>query len=219
MSRILRGLARLTVFIAVILACLIVLFRFVSPPSTLMLGRWLTFQPVARTWVPLEAMAASLVTAVIAAEDQRFCDHHGIDWVELRKVLDDGTPQRGASTLTMQAVKNVFLWPGRSVVRKGLEMPLALIADTVWGKRRVIEIYLNVAEWGDGVYGAEAAARRHFGKPARELLPLEAARLAASLPNPTLRNAGAPTPGLRAVTRRVMQRMEASAGLASCVLR
>jgi monofunctional glycosyltransferase len=219
MSRILRGLARLTVFIAVILACLIVLFRFASPPSTLMLGRWLTFQPVARTWVPLEAIAAPLVTAVIAAEDQRFCDHHGIDWVELRKVLDDETPQRGASTLTMQAVKNVFLWPGRSVVRKGLELPLALIADTVWGKRRVIEIYLNVAEWGDGVYGAEAAARRHFGKPARELLPLEAARLAASLPNPILRNAGAPTPGLRAVTRQVMQRMEAAAGLASCVLR
>jgi monofunctional glycosyltransferase len=215
-----RTLLRLCFCAAMVLALLILLFRFVPPPSTLMLGRWLTFQPVARDWVPLEAISPALVRAVIAAEDQRFCSHYGVDWVELQKVLDDeDAPRRGASTLTMQAVKNVFLWPGRSVLRKGLELPLAVMTDAVWGKRRVMEIYLNVAEWGDGVFGAEAAARRHFGKPARELLPLEAARLAASLPNPALRNPGAPTPGLRAVTRRVLQRMEDAQGLASCVLR
>jgi monofunctional glycosyltransferase len=215
-----RTLLRLCFCAAMVLALLILLFRFVPPPSTLMLGRWLTFQPVARDWVPLEAISPALVRAVIAAEDQRFCSHYGVDWVELQKVLDDeDAPRRGASTLTMQAVKNVFLWPGRSVLRKGLELPLAVMTDAVWGKRRVMEIYLNVAEWGDGVFGAEAAARRHFGKPTRELLPLEAARLAASLPNPALRNPGAPTPGLRAVTRRVLQRMEDAQGLASCVLR
>jgi monofunctional glycosyltransferase len=208
-----RTLLRLCFCAAMVLALLILLFRFVPPPSTLMLGRWLTFQPVARDWVPLEAISPALVRAVIAAEDQRFCSHYGVDWVELQKVLDDeDAPRRGASTLTMQAVKNVFLWPGRSVLRKGLELPLAVMTDAVWGKRRVMEIYLNVAEWGDGVFGAEAAARRHFGK-------LEAARLAASLPNPALRNPGAPTPGLRAVTRRVLQRMEDAQGLASCVLR
>lgn len=220
MRRIFRKLLRLSFYAAMVLAFLVVLFRFVPPPSTLMLGRWLTFQPAAREWVPLEAISPALVKAVVAAEDQRFCSHYGIDWVELGKVMDDeDTPLRGASTLTMQTVKNVFLWPGRSVVRKGLELPLAVIVDTVWGKRRVMEVYLNIAEWGDGVFGAESAARLHFGKPASALLPLEAARLAASLPNPALRNPGTPTAGLRAITRRVLQRMEDAGELASCVLR
>jgi monofunctional glycosyltransferase len=220
MRRIFRNLLRLSFYATMALACLIVLFRFVPPPSTLILGRWLTLQPVAREWVPLEAIAPALVKAVVAAEDQRFCSHSGIDWVELQKVLDDDdTPQRGASTLTMQTVKNVFLWPGRSVIRKALELPLAVITDMAWGKRRVMEIYLNVAEWGDGVFGAEAAARRYFGKSASALLPLEAARLAASLPNPALRNPGAPTAGLRAITRRVLERMEGAGELASCVFR
>ena len=218
--RIFRNLLRLFSYAVLVLACLIVLFRFMPPPSTLMLGRWLTFQPVAREWMPLESISPALVKAVIAAEDQRFCSHSGIDWVELQKVLDDeDAPRRGASTLTMQTVKNVFLWPGRSLVRKGLELPLALATDMVWGKRRVMEVYLNVAEWGDGVFGAEAAARLYFGKAAKALLPLEAARLAASLPNPALRNPGAPTAGLRAITRRILQRMEDAGDLAYCALR
>ena len=218
--RIFRNLLRLFSYAVLVLACLIVLFRFMPPPSTLMLGRWLTFQPVAREWMPLESISPALVKAVIAAEDQRFCSHSGIDWVELQKVLDDEeAPRRGASTLTMQTVKNVFLWPGRSLVRKGLELPLALATDMVWGKRRVMEVYLNVAEWGDGVFGAEAAARLYFGKAAKALLPLEAARLAASLPNPALRNPGAPTAGLRAITRRILQRMEDAGDLAYCALR
>ena len=220
MRRIFRNLLRLFSYAVLVLACLIVLFRFMPPPSTLMLGRWLIFQPVAREWMPLESISPALVKAVIAAEDQRFCSHSGIDWVELQKVLDDEeAPRRGASTLTMQTVKNVFLWPGRSLVRKGLELPLALATDMVWGKRRVMEVYLNVAEWGDGVFGAEAAARLYFGKAAKALLPLEAARLAASLPNPALRNPGAPTAGLRAITRRILQRMEDAGDLAYCALR
>jgi monofunctional glycosyltransferase len=214
-----RTVFRLLVATILAVILLTALFRHVAPPSTLMLGRWLTLRPVAREWVPLELISPILVKAVIAAEDQRFCGHHGIDWVELQGVLgDDGLPERGASTLTMQTVKNVFLWPGRSVVRKGLELPIALVADAIWGKRRTIEIYLNIAEWGDGIFGAEAAARHHFGKSARELQPVEAARLAASLPNPVLRNPGNPSPGLRAATRRVLQRIDGIDEHAKCAL-
>ena len=113
---------------------------------------------------------ASLVRAVIAAEDQRFCSHRGVDWIELNSVLEDEDgPSRGASTLTMQTAKNVFLWPGRSYLRKALEIPLALAIDLAWPKQRVIEVYLNVAEWGEGLFGAEAAAQRYFSKPAARL--------------------------------------------------
>lgn len=215
-----RAIVRLIVVVILAFVILVVLFRLVAPPSTLMLGRWLTLQPVTREWVPLGSMSPDLIKAVIAAEDQRFCGHRGIDWIELQDVLEgDGLPERGASTLTMQTVKNLFLWPGRSVVRKGLELPLALVADAVWGKRRTLEIYLNIAEWGDGIFGAQAAARHHFGKTARELRSLEAARLAASLPNPVLRNPGNPAAGLRAATRRVLQRMADIDDHARCVLR
>ena len=198
---------------------IIVVFRFVPVPSTLMIGRWLTLQPVTREWVPLDRIAPALVKAVVAAEDQRFCSHYGIDWIELQLVLDDEEgPERGASTITMQAVKNAFLWPGRSILRKGLEIPLALFTDLAWGKRRVMEVYLNVAEWGDGLFGAEAAARRYFNKPARELTPLEAARLAASLPNPLLRNPARPSSGQDAYSRRIMRRANDTERLAACAL-
>lgn len=130
---------------------LALVYSVVTPPSTLMLGRWLTLQGAQRDSVPLEAIAPALVQAVMASEDQRFCLHNGVDWGALREVVDDEEgPSRGASTITMQTVKNVFLWPGRSYIRKGLEIPLAVLADAVWGKRRTMEIYLNVAEWGRG---------------------------------------------------------------------
>jgi monofunctional biosynthetic peptidoglycan transglycosylase len=144
-------------------------YTIVPPVSTLMLGRWVTAQGVERDFVPLEEISPYLPAAVIASEDARFCAHHGVDWEALWEVVeeaDEEGPSRGASTIPMQAAKNVFLWPSRSYLRKGLEIPIALYIDLVWSKRRMIETYLNVAEWGDGVFGAEAAAQRYFRKPA-----------------------------------------------------
>ena len=180
------------------------------PPSTLMIGRWLTGRTVERVGVPLDAIAPALPAAVIASEDARFCLHGGVDWGALRQVVQDSDedgPDRGASTLTMQTAKNVFLWPSRSYLRKAVEIPLALALDLVWGKRRTIEVYLNVAEWGEGLFGAEAAARRYFGKSARDLTTGEAALLATSLPNPRLRDPLRPTRLQRTLAARLPARM------------
>ncbi|PXW64942.1 monofunctional biosynthetic peptidoglycan transglycosylase [Chelatococcus asaccharovorans] len=199
------------VFIAAALPIVVALiYRFVPPVSTLMIGRWIAMAGVDRQWVPLEAISTELVRAVIAAEDARFCSHGGVDWVALNDVLDDAGdegPARGASTITMQTVKNVFLWPGRSYIRKGLEIPLSLMADVVWGKPRTMEIYLNVAEWGEGIFGAEAAAQRAFGKTAKQLSRREAALLAAALPNPLRRDARRPSRYMAVYAGRIGARM------------
>jgi len=177
------------------------LYRAIDPVSALMLWRRATGARVERVWVPLTAIAPILPRTVIAAEDARFCVHHGIDFGELRAALEDAddlSEMRGGSTIAQQTAKNLFLWPGRSVIRKALEFPLALWLDLVLGKRRLMEIYLNIAEWGpDGEFGAEAASRRGFGKPARELGTREAALLAAILPNPGVRSAARPSAGVR----------------------
>jgi monofunctional biosynthetic peptidoglycan transglycosylase len=197
------GLALIGLFVVLTLIALVI-----TPPSTLMLARWASGQPVEHSTVPLSAIAPALTQAVIASEDARYCSHRGIDWGALQDVLDDEDgPSRGASTITMQTAKNVFLWPSRSYLRKGLEMPLALVLDLVWGKRRTIEIYLNMAEWGDGVFGAEAAARHHFGKAARDLTRREAAALAASLPNPRARDPARPSSTQRAHAGRILARI------------
>lgn len=196
----------------IILACWLVapylltpLYRYVTPVSTPMIWRWLTGQRVVRSYVPIEAVAPVLVRTVIVAEDARFCSHRGVDWQELREAIEaaDGIEtMRGGSTITQQTAKNLFLWQGRSVIRKGLELPLAYWIDFVLPKRRILEIYLNVAEWGpNGEFGVEAGARRAFGKSARDLTPAEAARLAAVLPNPVRRDARTP--------RRAVQRIAA----------
>lgn len=218
LRRVVRLILLLPAILVVLTLTLALVYRLVTPPSTLMLGRWLTGEPVAREAVPLDAIAPVLVQAVIASEDQRFCAHHGVDWGALRDVVDDEAgPSRGASTITMQTVKNVFLWPGRSYLRKGLEIPLALLVDLVWGKRRTMEIYLNIAEWGEGVYGAEAAARHWFRKSARDLGRGEAALLAAILPNPIARSASRPSRGVRLRAARVQRIMGAMGPLTACV--
>lgn len=216
--RVLRALLLLPVMAVVLVLILALVYRAVTPPSTLMLGRWLTLRTVERDAVDLPGIAPSLVQAVIASEDQLFCRHAGVDWDALRKVMgDEDGPTRGASTITMQTVKNVFLWPGRSYLRKALEIPLALGVDAVWGKRRTLEIYLNVAEWGDGLFGAEAAARHWFGKAARDLTRGEAALLAAALPNPAAFDPGRPSRQLRARAARVQSRMAGIGPLTECV--
>ncbi len=191
-----------------------------APPSvsTLMLIRWVQGEPIDYRWTPLERISPHLARAVLTAEDARFCQHRGIDWAELNKIIDaPGGPSRGGSTIAMQTAKNLFLWPARSYVRKAAELPLALWIDLVWPKPRVIEVYLNIVEWGPGVFGAEAAAQRHFGKPAAELSRNEAALLAAALPNPHVRNVAQPGPGLRRQAQRIARRVPATAGHLACL--
>lgn len=199
--RLLRWIV-LVVVVLVLLPYLIAPFyRFVDPVSTVMLWRWMTGQRVERTVVPLDRMSPSLPRAVISAEDGSFCSHHGIDWRGMREAFyeaDDISEMRGGSTITQQVAKNLFLWQGRSYVRKALELPLAVWIDLVLPKRRVLEIYLNVAEWGpNGQFGAEAGARHAFGKPARQLTAREAALMAAILPGPRGRSARTPSANVR----------------------
>jgi len=198
-------LARLlaVVLLAVLLLpyLIVPLYRFVNPISTLMVWRWATGARVVRVTVPLERIAPLLPATVVASEDARFCTHGGVDWGEIRDAIeeaDDLSEARGGSTITQQVAKNLFLWGGRSFVRKALELPLALWIDLVLPKRRVLEIYLNIAEWGpNGQFGAEAGSRYAFGKPARDLNSREAATLAAILPNPHRRSARTPGPAVR----------------------
>jgi monofunctional glycosyltransferase len=177
------------------------LYRFIDPVSTVMLWRWVTGARVERTVLPIDRIAPALPRAVIAAEDGSFCTHHGIDWRGLREAFyeaDDLSEMRGGSTITQQVAKNLFLWQGRSYLRKALELPLAVWVDLVLPKRRVLEIYLNVAEWGpNGQFGAEAGARYAFSKSARQLTAREAALMAAILPGPRARSARAPSANVR----------------------
>jgi monofunctional glycosyltransferase len=202
--RILRAFVVAILIVMLLPYALAPLYRVVDPVSALMLWRRATGHRVERVWVPLSAMSPALPRAVMAAEDARFCVHHGIDFGELRAAFadaadaDDFSEMRGGSTIAQQTAKNLFLWPGRSVIRKALELPLALWLDLVLGKRRLMEIYLNIAEWGPtGEFGAEAGARHAFGKPARDLSAREAALLAAILPNPSVRSALRPGAGVR----------------------
>ena len=198
------------------------LYRAVDPVSTLMLWRWARGAAVVRTWIPIGRIAPALPRSVIAAEDDRFCIHHGVDFDEFRAAVRAEVHgirrPRGGSGLTQQLAKNLFLWPGRSYVRKALELPLALWIDLVVPKRRQLEIYLNVAEWGpDGEFGAEAASRRAFAKPAAALSAPEAALLAATLPNPVRRNAKQPSPGLRRLAGIIAVRAAAQGDIDRCV--
>ena len=199
---------------------LVPLYRFVDPVSTLMLWRWMTGQRVERTFVPIDRMAPVLPATVIASEDGRFCSHHGVDWRELRERLDDAddiAAARGVSTITQQVAKNLFLWPGRSFARKALELPLALWIDLVLPKWRVLEIYLNIAEWGpNGQFGAEAGSRFAFNKSVRAINAREAAFLAAVLPNPRRRSALIPGPAVRRLATAYQARAVAQQALAAC---
>ena len=180
------------------------------PVSTLMLWRWMTGAPVTRQWIDFKKIAPILPRTVIASEDARFCSHHGVDWDAVRDVLadaEDGDVGRGGSTITQQVAKNLFLWSGRSYVRKALEYYFTGLIELIWGKKRILEVYLNVVEFGPGVYGAEAASRTYFHKPASALNRREAALLVAVLPLPLKYSVARPGPYVQSRTATIMARM------------
>lgn len=187
---------------------------FVRPVSTLMLVDLVTFQGYDRRWVALEDVAPVMQYSVIMSEDGQFCRHHGVDLGELKSVVSDalaGGNVRGASTIPMQTVKNLYLFNINSIIRKAVELPIAVFYDFVTPKKRILETYLNIAEWGDGIYGIEAAAQHYFGVSAKNLTRRQAALLTVALPNPYLRNPAKPGPGMRALARRV-ERLASQAG-------
>jgi len=202
----------------------VIIHRFVPPPTTLLMVRQaMAGDGLNYKWRRLDDISPRLVEAVIAAEDARFCEHRGFDFAAIEKALDNnarGRKMRGGSTISQQTAKNVFLWPGRDWIRKGLETGYTVLIETLWGKRRIMEVYLNVAEWAPGVYGAEAAARHWYGKSAADLSAREAARLAAILPSPRRYKAASPGPYVRRRASRVQAAMGTvrDEGLAACVL-
>jgi monofunctional biosynthetic peptidoglycan transglycosylase len=213
---------RIVLVIALIPAILVPLYAIIPPVSTLMLWRWVTFQRVERVWTPMRDISPHVARMVIAGEDGRFCLHRGVDWQELQMVIDDYAEYgdaRGASTIPMQVAKNLFLWPGRQVIRKAFEVPLAYYMSAIWSKTRMMEVYLNIAEWGpNGEFGIEAAARRAFNKSARDLTAEEAALLAGALPNPIVRDARRPGPQLtRAAQTRLRIAGNNGSAAVSCV--
>ncbi len=218
LNRLISGVMLLMLVVVVTFGAKVAYDTSDPPVSTLMVGRWLRGQSVDRQWTRLADMSPKLVDAVLMSEDGQFCSHDGVDWKQLHDVMDnpDG-PQRGASTITMQVARNLYLWNGRSVLRKGLEIPLALLLDALWTKRRILEVYLNIAEWGDGVFGAQAAARHDFGKSAGQLTAREAALMATSLPNPFLRNPAHPTRTQRELVVIDLSRMADAAEWTTCV--
>lgn len=223
-----RPLLTLLLILALIPIGGVVLHRFVPPLFTiLMVQQAAAGQGMDYRWRSLDHISPRLVEAVIAAEDARFCQHHGFDVEAIQKAMEaneraeqrGSDKRRGASTISQQTAKNVFLWPSRDWVRKGIEVGYTGLIEAVWGKRRIMEMYLNVAEWAPGVYGAEAASRHWFDKSAENLTAREAARLAAILPSPRRYRAADPGPYVRRRASRIQAAMGTvrQQGLDACV--
>ena len=200
-QRIVKFLLWLTLAFIVLSFLLVIPLRWVNPPITMvMMNRWInassenfTLQQQWLSWGQIPKHAAS---AVMASEDQLFVVHHGFDFssiVDSLKNLGSGRPLRGASTISQQVARNVYLWTGRSWLRKGLEVWFTVLIELSWSKQRILEVYLNIAEWGEGVFGLEAASQYHFGQPAALLTPMQSALLASSLPSPLKYNPAEPS--------------------------
>ncbi|WP_340107244.1 monofunctional biosynthetic peptidoglycan transglycosylase [Pikeienuella sp. HZG-20] len=189
-----RRAFRLVLALTLFAVCWVVAYRWVNPPITyLIAAEWIRLGDVSRDWRDLDEISPDLARAVMGGEDARFCAHYGFDVEAIRKALSEKKRRRGASTITQQVAKNAFLWPDSNWVRKGLEAGFTVLIEMSWPKARIMEVYLNIAEMGPGVFGAEAAARHWFGKSAADLSLREAARIAAILPNPRERSAARPS--------------------------
>ena len=224
-GRLLRGLLLLLLMFGLIGPVMVTtIYRFVPPPVTwLMIQRVFEGKGFDRRWRSLDDISPRLVRAVIAAEDAKFCDHNGFDFGAMEKAFESnakGRKLRGGSTISQQTAKNVFLWPGRSYVRKGLEAYFTVLIEVIWGKPRIMEVYLNSVEWGPGVYGVEAAARGNFGVGAGQLTAAQAARLAAILPSPLKWKAAQPGPYVKRRSGKITRAAGTinREGMAACVL-
>lgn len=217
MRNLLRRLFKFLVYFALGSVAVVVVLRWVPPPgSMLMVERkvqsWFNGQPIdlQRDWRSWDSISDNLKVAVIAGEDQKFAEHHGFDLPAIEQALAHngrGKSLRGASTISQQTAKNLFLWSGRSWLRKGLEAWFTVLLETLWPKQRILEVYLNSAEWDDGVFGAQAAARHHFGVDAGRLSAQQAAQLAAVLPNPRQWSAARPSGYVRQRAAWIRQQM------------
>jgi len=218
--RLRRLLLGLVIAALVLPTLMVVVYRFVDPPITpLMVIRLFEGESLEQEWVPLDRISSHLVKAVIAAEDNHFCEHLGFDeealWREIQTWMDGDRP-RGASTITMQTAKNILLWPGRDLARKVVEAWMTPQIELMWSKQRILEVYLNIAEMGPGLYGAEAAALAYFGKTARQLSPLEASLIAATLPNPRELSASSPSSYVSGRARKIRRRTDQLGPLLDC---
>lgn len=216
--RIVRWVGRALAAIAALYAALILAFAVVPPPINLyQLGEAWRLGRIEKDWVSWDDIAPVMARAAVAAEDANFCTHWGFDMVAIRAAIAEGR-NRGASTISQQVVKNVFLWHGRSYGRKAMEAVLTPAVELIWSKQRILEVYLNVAEFDEGIFGVQAAARHHFGVDARDLTPLQAARLAAVLPDPKGRSASDPSDFVRSRTRSILSGAEiiAADGRSAC---
>lgn len=221
--RVLPAMLAIGLGVAAVTVGWVVLYRVVPPPGTpLMLIRAIDGAGIEKDWVGLESLSGALPQAVIASEDSLFCSHAGFDWESLRQAWQGnlaGRSLRGGSTISMQTAKNAYLWQDRTYLRKGLEAWFTLWIELVWPKSRIMEVYLNIIEWGDGIYGAEAASRAYFNKPASALTRREAALMAAVLPNPLRWSPAKPTRYIAGRAGVIQQRMAIVErdGLAGCV--
>ncbi len=224
-GRVLTGLGLILLLLVIVPLSDVIVHRFVPVPATfLAVERMAQGQGYSRKWLPLNQISPNLVYAVVASEDEKFCGHHGFDWEGIQNAMrynaTHKTKLRGGSTISQQTAKNVFLWPGRGFIRKGMEAYYTVLIETIWGKRRIMEVYLNMVEWAPGVYGAQSAAQYWFHTDASKLTGAQAARLAAILPRPLKWKAAG---GSRFVGRKARRVGSAegeirSQNLAGCVL-
>lgn len=208
------------IFMVALPFILIPLYSFIPPISTLMVKDLVMLKGYQRNWVDYDEISRRAIHSVMMSEDARHCVHGGVDWVEMQKAwnsITKGGRGRGASTITMQTVKNLFLWNSRSYVRKVIELPLALYADFWWSKRRTIEIYLNIAEWDGGVYGIDAAARHYFKIPAAQLNRTQSALLAVALPSPIKRNPAKPSQRVKRLSNVIVKRTNGAGPYIGCL--
>lgn len=218
LRRVLRWLGRGLGAIAGFYLALVLVFSIVPPPINLyQLGEAWRLGGIKKDWVPWEEIAPVMGRSAVAAEDANFCNHWGFDMIAIREAIEEGS-NRGASTISQQVVKNVFLWHGRSYLRKAMEAVLTPVVELFWSKQRILEVYLNVAEFGDGVFGIQAAAQYYFGVDAKDLTAVQAAQLAAVLPNPKEYDARKPGPYVRKRASRIRSGAEtiAADGRSAC---
>ncbi|PZN94263.1 MAG: monofunctional biosynthetic peptidoglycan transglycosylase [Alphaproteobacteria bacterium] len=221
--RLTLGALKIAAVLVVLSIVWVAVYRLVPVPMTWPMARdAIAGKHIERHWVPLSAIAPTVSRAAIAAEDARFCMHNGFDFEAMEAAAARnaaGKKLRGGSTISQQTAKNAFLWPGRSYLRKGLEAYFTILIEAIWGKKRIMEVYLNIAEMGPGVYGVDAAARHYFGVSAAGLSPRQASRIAAILPQPIKRDAAAPGRFVKRYARRIERwaRVVGNEGIDRCL--